>query len=104
MGYDSEASIVAVFLLSGIPWWYFIGRIGWQIRGRSMSRWTLGVGAIVALFAFLVCTSMTVRVLQADLGEGSLTSMALLQYTLTASLCLGALVSGVCAVIATSRQ
>jgi hypothetical protein len=30
--------------------------------------------------------------------------MALLQYSLIASLCLGAIVSAVCAVIATSRQ
>lgn len=101
MVYDNVAVIVGVFLVSGTPWWYLVGRIGWGDRKRRLSA---GVGgALFALFTCFVTASITLGVLKQDIHAGLLTDMVIFQYSLVALLCFGALVSTLCAVVAALR-
>jgi hypothetical protein len=59
MAIDDDVAIVAAFLLLGTPWWYLVGRIGWDAHKRRRSFLRPAVGAMVALFTCFVSTTMT---------------------------------------------
>jgi hypothetical protein len=90
MVYDSEAIIIAVFLITGTPWWYLVGRIGWSSKQRLST--ALG-GALFALFTCFVTSLMTLEIVKQDIQGGLLTGRVIFQYSLVASLCFGALVT-----------
>jgi hypothetical protein len=90
---DNDVVIVAVFLLLGTPWWYLVGRIGWDGYERRRSLVRSMVGAVIALFTCFVSTGMTLDPLKQDINDGALRSGAFSQYLLVALLCVGALVS-----------
>ena len=96
--------IVGIFLVSGTPWWYLVGRIGWESRKRKISRLSLGLGAVLTLFTGWVATSVTADILKQDIHGGFVTGPVILQYMFVAFLCVGALLSTICAVIATSLK
>jgi hypothetical protein len=101
MVYDSTAVIVIAFLLSGTPWWYLIGWIGWNSRKRRTSRGSSGLGAIIALFTCFVSTSITLGNLKQDIHDKLLTSGVIFQYSLAVLLIFGALISTFYAIMAT---
>ena len=88
MVYDNAAIIIGVFLLTGTPWWYFVGRLTLAGKRRVF-------GGLLALFTFLIVISATLDPLKQDLHNGVLSSAVMFQYSLTALLCLGALTSAV---------
>jgi hypothetical protein len=99
MVYDNAAIIVGAFLVVGTPWWYFVGRIGWSARKRRSGLLTPAVGALIALFTCFVASSMTLGVFKQDIRDGAVRGMVIVQYSLVALLCFGALASGVFALI-----
>jgi hypothetical protein len=90
---ENDGVIVAAFLLLGTPWWYLVGRIGWDGHERRRSFVSPVVGALIALFTCFVSTGMTIDPLKQDIHDGSLRSGAVSQYLLVALLCVGALLS-----------
>ena len=90
---DNDLVIVTAFLLLGTPWWYLVGRIGWDVHQRRRSFVSPVVGAVIALFTCFVSTGMTLDPLKQDIHDGALKSGAVSQYLLVALLCIGALLS-----------
>lgn len=90
---DNDLVIVTAFLLLGTPWWYLVGRIGWDGHERRHSFVSPAVGAVIALFTCFVSTGMTLDPLKQDIHDGALKSGAVSQYLLVALLCIGALSS-----------
>jgi hypothetical protein len=90
---ENDGVIVAAFLLLGTPWWYLVGRIGWDGHERRRSFVSPVVGALIALFTCFVSTGMTIDPLKQDIHYGALRSGAVSQYLLVALLCVGALLS-----------
>jgi len=103
---DNDVVIVTALLLLGTPWWYLVGRIGWDCYERRRGFVSPVVGAVIALFTCFVSTGMTLDPLKQDINDGGLRSGAFCQYFLVALLCLGALLSIFFAVAAalSSRQ
>jgi hypothetical protein len=97
---ENDVVIVVAFLLLGAPWWYLVGRIGWDGHERRRSVVSPVVGALIALFTCFVSTGMSVDPLKRDIHDGALRSGAVSQYLLVALLCLGALVSVFLALVA----
>jgi hypothetical protein len=98
---DNAAVIIAVFAITGTPWWYVVGWVGWEPNGSGVSRLRSGLGAALALFTCWVSASMTVDVIRGDGRDRALTGVVILQYSLVALLCLGALASTISALINT---
>lgn len=96
---DNEVVIVGAFLLLGVPWWYLVGRIGWDAHERRRSLLGSGVGALIAGFTCFVSTGMTLAPLKQDLRYGAFPIGAISQYSLVALLCVGALLSTLVALI-----
>jgi hypothetical protein len=96
---ENDSAILAVLLVSGIPAWYLIGRIGWEGRTGRRSRVTLGLEALLSLLASLVCITLAVSVLRQDLSGGHLSAWAVIQYWLDGILCFGAILSTVWALL-----
>ena len=90
---ENDVVIVAAFLLLGTPWWYWVGRIGWDGHEHRRSFVSPLVGALMPLFTYFVSTGMTVDPVKQDIHDGVLRSGAISQYFLVALLCVGALVS-----------
>ena len=88
MVYDNAAIIIGVFLLTGTPWWYFVG---WFTFGGERPVF----GGVLAVFTFFVAVIATIDPLKQDVHDGLLSSAVIFQYSLTALLCLGALTSAV---------
>jgi len=103
MVYDNAALIVGAFLVSGLPWWYFVGRIGWESRKRRIGRWSSGLGVCLTLFTCSVSTAVSLSVLKQDRREGALTVAVIAQYSLLALLCFEAFVSTIYALIGLSK-
>jgi len=101
---DNDLVMVSAFLLLGTPWWYLVGRIGWDGRERKRSFVSPVVGALIALFTCFVSTGMALDPLKQDIHDGVLKSGAVLQYLLVALLCIGALLSVFLAIAATVRS
>ena len=97
---DNDAVLVAAFLLVGTPWWYLVGRIGWDGHERRRSFLSPAVGALIALFTCVVSVGMTLDPLKQDIHDGALRAGAVSQYLLVATLCIGALVSVFLALVA----
>lgn len=93
MVFDNDLMIVTAFLLLGTPWWYLVGRIGWDSYQHRRSLISPVVGALIGLFTCLVSTGMTLDPLKQDIHDGALNSGAVSQYLLVALLCIGALLS-----------
>jgi hypothetical protein len=87
---DNAAVLVGAFLLFGTPWWYMVGRIGWDSHERRRSFLTSLGGAAIALFTCFVSSGMTREVFRRD---GHFTTATIAQYWLAALLCLGSLIS-----------
>ncbi len=86
---SNTATVVAVQLLTGTPWWYLIG-----LTARSAKTRLSAIGAaLFSLFTFLVTTLVTVQVLKQDPDRSLLPLSALVQYGFLALLSTGALVS-----------
>lgn len=100
---DNDLVIVTAFLLLGTPWWYLVGRIGWDGHERRRSFVRPVVGAVIALFTCFVSTGMALDPLKQDIHDGVLKSGAVSQYLLVALLCIGALLSVFLAFAATVR-
>jgi hypothetical protein len=90
---ENDFVIVVAFLLLGTPWWYWVGRIGWDGHERRRSLVSPLVGALIAVFTCFVSTGMTVDPLKQDIHDRALRSGALSQYFLVALMCVGALLS-----------
>lgn len=90
MAFDNAAVVVGAFLLLGTPWWYMVGRIGWDSHERRRGFLTSLGGAAIALFTCFVSTAMTREVFRRD---GPFTTAMTAQYWLVALLCLGSLIS-----------
>jgi hypothetical protein len=90
MVFDNAAVIVGAFLLFGMPWWYMVGRIGWDSHERRRGFLTSLGGAAIALFTCFVSSGMTRGVFKRD---GPFTTAMIAQYLLVALLCLGSLLS-----------
>jgi hypothetical protein len=88
---DNAAVVVGVFLLLGTPWWYMVGRIGWDNRERRPGFGTSLGGAAIALFTCFVSSGMSRDVFRHD--DGPFTTAMIAQYWLVALLCLGSLIS-----------
>lgn len=103
---DNDAVIVVSFLLVGTPWWYLVGRIGWDGYQRSQGLLQPIVGAAIAGFTCFISTSMTLDQIKSDIHNNALNSATVTQYSLVALLCTGALFSALLALIAafTSRE
>lgn len=101
---DNDLVLVTAFLLLGTPWWYWVGRIGWDGYERRRSVVRPAIGAPIALFTCVVSAGMTVDPLKQDIHEGVLKAAAVSQYLLVALLCLGALLSACLALAATVSQ
>ena len=97
---DNDAVIVGAFLLLGTPWWYLVGRIGWDSHERGHGLLRPIVGAAIAVFTCFISTAMTVDQLKSDIHDNALKSAALAQYSLVALLCVGALLSALSALMA----
>jgi len=89
---DNAAVIVGGFLVSGLPWWYLVGRIGWESRNGRISRWSSGLGALLTIYTCVLSTAVSIGVLKNDRREGAMNDAAIVQYSLVALLCFGALV------------
>ena len=103
MRYDNPTIIVGIFLVTGTPWWYLVGRIRQASIKRRVSRVTLGLGSILALATSWVATSMTLDLLKQDIRQGFMLSPVIVQYSLVGLLCFEAFVSAVSAARATLR-
>lgn len=104
MIYDNAVVIIEIFLISGTPWWYFIGRIGWDSKKRRIGRLSSSLGAILALFSCWAGTSMTTEVLKRDIRDGILSGVVILQYSIVGILCLGAFISAIYSAIAALKK
>ena len=93
MVFDNAAVIVGTFLVAGTPWWYLVGRVGWDsYEHRRGLVGSLGGGAF-ALLTCLVSGGMTHDTFVHDGDGGPLGIGAIAQYWLVSVLCLGSLVS-----------
>lgn len=97
MIFENATVLVVAFLLIGTPWWYWVGRIGWDSYGRRRGGSEATRGAIFALFTCLVSTAMTLGVYKSDIRDGAFKSAAIAQYWMVSLLCLGAFLSGLLA-------
>lgn len=88
MAHDGVAMIIAVFLLTGTPWWFFLG---WSTFGGERPV----LGGVLALFTSYIVVSATIDPLKQDIHNGSLSAAVMFQYSLTSLLCLGALTSAI---------
>jgi hypothetical protein len=93
MVFDNAVVLVGAFLLVGTPWWYLVGRIGWDSYDRRHGVLPPTVGAVFALFTCFISTAMTVGAYRGDIHDGAFRNAAIAQYWLVSLLCLGALVS-----------
>lgn len=103
MVFDNDLLIVTAFLLLGTPWWYMVGRIGWDGHERRRSFVHPIVGALIALFTCFVSTGMTISPLKEDIHDGALRSGAISQYLLVALLCTSALLTVFLALVGAIR-
>ena len=90
MVFDNAAVVVGAFLLLGTPWWYTVGRIGWDSHERRPGIMTSLGGAAIALLTCFVSSGMTRDVFRRD---GPFTTAMIAQYWLAVLLCLGSLIS-----------
>ena len=90
MVFENAAVIVGTFLLLGTPWWYMVGRIGWDSNERRRGFLTSLGGAAIALLTCVVSSGITRDVLR---HERPFTTAMIAQYWLVASICLSSLVS-----------
>ena len=93
MVFENEAIIVGAFLAVGTPWWYLVGRIGWDAHEHRRGPLSPIVGAAICALTCFVSTAMTVEAHRQDVRDAALNNTALAQYWLVAVLCLGALAS-----------
>jgi len=97
---SNTATVVAVQLLTGTPWWYLIG-----LTARSAKTRLSAIGAaLFSLFTFLVTTLVTVQVLKQDPDRSLLPLSALVQYGFLALLSTGALIGGLYAARVAARS
>ena len=90
MVFDNAVVLVGAFLLVGTPWWYLVGRIGWDSYDRRHGVLASLGGAAIALFTCFVSSGMSRDVFRHD---GPFTTAMIAQYWLVALLCLGSLIS-----------
>ena len=98
-GVESDVGLTAVFLVTGVPLWYLVGRIGSQGIRRSASRLRLGVGALFCVSPLLLGGPETLDILSQDARDNFVTHAVVLQYVLVAALFVGAAISAACAAI-----
>ena len=96
---QTDVPLTAVFLVTGVPGWYLVGRIGSQGIRRSASRLRLGVGALFCVLLLLLGSSVTLGILNQDARDNYLTHGVILQYALVAALLVGAAISAGCAAL-----
>jgi hypothetical protein len=93
MVFENASVIVGAFLLLGTPWWYMVGRIGWDSYERRRGFFASLGGAALAFFTCFISGVMTRGVFRQDTHSGRFTTAMIAQYWLAALLCLGSLVS-----------
>jgi hypothetical protein len=93
MVFENAAVIVGAFLLLGTPWWYMVGRVGWDSYEHRHGFFSSLRGAALALFTCFISSGMTHGVFRQDANSGRFTTAMIAQYWLAALLCLGSLVS-----------
>src|SRR5580693_3961707 len=59
MFFDNAPVIFTLFLVSGTPWWYLVGKIGWDSRTRRASRLNSGIGAVFTLSTGWIAAAVT---------------------------------------------
>lgn len=84
--------LVGAFLLLGTPWWYAIGRIGWDSRQRNTTLGRSLRGAAISLLTCLVSGGWTHDTYLHDHDPARSIGMVA-QYWLVSLLCLGAFIS-----------
>jgi hypothetical protein len=92
---DNNLALLGIYLVFGTPWWYFIGRLGWESKKRSISRLSSGLAAILTLFFGVVGTIFSLVSLYQDCREGHQPGAGIIQYPFVGLLCLGAFLSAV---------
>ena len=97
MVFDNLGVLVGTFLLLGTPWWYLVGRIGWD--GYEHRRSFVGSvgGAAIALLTCFISGVMTYGTFIHDGNGGTFRVGIIAQYWLVGLLCLGSLASMLCA-------
>jgi hypothetical protein len=95
MVYDNQAIIIAVMLITGVPWWYLIGWIGGTRSQAKIGKGGLLLGAALAAFTCWTTVSLTASAIRQDAREGHLLLAAKVQYLLLTALCLGAIVCAI---------
>jgi hypothetical protein len=93
MTFNSPIAILLGFLITGTPWWYFIGRMCSDSRKGRIGRVTSVLGFILASGTFWTVAKLTADALTHDIHHQIRSMSLILQYSLVAILCMGALVS-----------
>ncbi len=93
MIYANPVVVMACFLVTGAPWWYFIGRMCCDGRDGKLGRITSVLGSVLAFFTVGTIAKLTGDALREDISSGILSKLATFQYCIAGLLGIGALIS-----------